>query len=466
MLLNSTSLLAALQAGESEIVEFKSTFDKEVVETLSAFANSKGGTVFVGITDTGTVRGVDLSKESVQNWINQIKMSTANTVIPDVETYDVEGNTVVALYVSEYPIKPVSCKGRYFRRVKNANHQLTVSEVVNLHQQTCNTSWDYYLDNHHNENDISLEKVQNFINMANRVRSVPITDDPLTVLQKYELLREGKIARAAFFLFMAGESSLSAIELGRFQTETIIKDGGRLRTDLFAEVTGVMEFIKKHINRAYIITGNPQREERWDYPLDAVREIVLNAIIHRDYASSSDTIVKIFDERIEIYNPGRLPSGLTIDKLLRGDYRSTLRNRKIADMFKEVGLVEKYGSGIRRIIQGFHEYGLPEPKFQEISEGFMVTVYAAMPGRVAHEESSQKSTGETTLKTTQITAQKTTQKILGLIRDNPTISRSELAVQIGITPDGIKYHLDALRKQGALRRVGPDKGGHWEIVEG
>jgi ATP-dependent DNA helicase RecG len=174
----------------------------------------------VCLTDSGTVRGATLSKKTVQNWINQIKMSTANT------------------------------------------------------------SWDYYLDDHHNESDISLEKVQNFIEMANRVRSVPITDDPLTVLQKYELLREGRITRAAFFLFMAGESSLSAIELGRFQTETIIKDGSRLRTDLFTEVTGVMEFIKKHINRAYIITGNPQREERWDYPLDAVREIVLNAVIH------------------------------------------------------------------------------------------------------------------------------------------------------------------------------------------
>jgi ATP-dependent DNA helicase RecG len=226
-----------------------------------------------------------------------------------------------------------------------------------------------------------------------------------------------------------------------------------------------MEFIKKHINRAYIITGNPQREERWDYPLDAVREIVLNAVIHRDYASSSDTIVKVFDERIEIYNPGKLPSGLTIDKLLSGDYRSTPRNRKIADMFKEVGLVEKYGSGIRRIIQGFREYGLREPKFQEISEGFMVTGYAGVAGQVAYYDGTQKSSVTSSEKTTQKTTQKTAQKILELIRGNPAISRAELAVQIGITPDGVKYNLDALRKKGALKRVGPDKGGRWEIVE-
>ncbi len=379
-------------------------------------------------------------------------MSTSNTAIPDVETLDLDGKTVVALDIAEYPIKPVACKGRYYRRVKNANHQMTVSEVVNLHLQTCNTSWDYYLDDHHSEKDISLDKVQSFIDMANRVRSIPITDDPLTVLQKYELLREGKIARATFFLFMAGESSLSAIELGRFQTETLIKDGSRLRTDLFAEVTGVMEFIRKHINCAYIITGNPQREERWDYPLDAVREIVLNAIIHRDYASSSDTIVKIFDERIEIYNPGKLPTGLTIEKLLSGEYRSTLRNRKIADMFKEVGLVEKYGSGIGRIVQGFKEYGLPAPKFQEISDGFMVTVYAASAGQKSHDEISVKS------------SQKSSQKIIELIRENKNIIIEDLARELGISDRAVKKNLAGLKLKGILKRVGPDKGGYWEVV--
>ena len=362
------------------------------------------------------------------------------------------GKTVVALVIAEYPIKPVACKGRYYRRVKNANHQMTVSEVVNLHLQTCNTSWDYYLDDHHSEKDISLDKVQNFIDMANRVRGIPITDDPLTVLQKYELLREGKIARAAFFLFMAGESGLSAIELGRFQTETLIKDGSRLRTDLFAEVTGVMEFIKKHINRAYIITGNPQREERWDYPLDAVREIVLNAIIHRDYASSSDTIVKVFDERIEIYNPGRLSTGLTIEKLLSGEYRSTLRNRKIADMFKEIGLVEKYGSGIGRIIQGFKDYGLPEPKFQEISDGFMVTVYAASAGQVVQDETTQKSSVKSSV------------KILEAIQQNNSVTAAELSQQLGLTLRAVEKNLAKLKQEGVLKRIGPDKGGYWEIV--
>ncbi|MDO9110839.1 MAG: AAA family ATPase, partial [Desulfatirhabdiaceae bacterium] len=173
-----------------------------------------------------------------------------------------------------------------------------------------------------------LEKVQQFIDRVNRNREIPVLDDPLSVLQKFELLRDGRVTRAAFFLFMAHESDLSTIELGRFQTPTIIKDGARLQTDLFAEVDGVMAFIRKHINKAYIITGEPEREERWDYPLDAIREIVLNAIVHRDYASSTDSIVKIFDHKIEIINPGRLPADITIERLLEGNYISFTRNRK------------------------------------------------------------------------------------------------------------------------------------------
>lgn len=133
MSLNANKLAERLQAGESDTVEFKTSFDKETSETLTAFANSRGGTVFVGVSDDGTVQGVRLNKETIQNWINQIKMNTANTIVPDAEPFDIEGKTVVALSVTEYPIKPIACKGRYYRRIKNANHQLTISER-NHHQ--------------------------------------------------------------------------------------------------------------------------------------------------------------------------------------------------------------------------------------------------------------------------------------------------------------------------------------------
>lgn len=365
----------ALASGESETVEFKAGFDKNTIETLVAFANTRGGNVFVGVSDRGEIKGIQISKETVQNWINEVKQYTAQAIIPDAETIEIRGKSIVILSVPESPIKPVACKGRYFKRIKNANHQLTASEVASMHLRTFNTSWDYHIDEHHSKKDISIRKVRAFIRQANTNRETPIQDDPMTVLQKLEFIRDNKITYACFLLFMSEESSLSTIELGRFQTPIIIKDGSRLKTDLFAEVEGVMEFVKKHINKAYIITGRPQREERWDYPLDAIREIVINSIIHRDYTSAQDSIVKVYDDKIEFFNPGGLPAGLTVEKLLKGNYISNARNKKIADAFKAAGLIEKYGSGIRRILDAFKAYGLPAPRFEETSGGFMVTVY-------------------------------------------------------------------------------------------
>src|SRR5690606_8932962 len=108
-----------------------------------------------------------------------------------------------------------------------------------------------------------------------------------------------------------------------------------------------------------------------------IREIVSNMVIHRDYRSSSDSIVKIYDERIEFYNPGRLPESITVDDLLSNNYKSTPRNKLIADFCKSIGLIEKYGSGIQRIVKYFSESDLQSPEFRNISEGFKVTVFIA-----------------------------------------------------------------------------------------
>jgi len=449
-------ILKNVKRGESETAEFKQTFDRETIETLCVFANAGGGRVFVGVSAAGKITGIDMGKETLQNWINQVKLSTSNAVIPDADAIKVKGKTVIVLTTPEHPIKPVACRGRYFKRIKNANHLMSTTEVVNEHLKTFNSSWDCYADEFHSENDISFEKIRMFIDRVNRSKEVPILDDPMTVLKKFELLRDGKITRAAFFLFMSGESSLSCIELGRFQTPIIIKDGTRLKTDLFAEVDGVMDFIKKHINKAFIITGRPQREERWDYPLDALREIVVNAIVHRDYSSSSDSVVKIYDNEIEFFNPGRLPEGLSIEKLLKGEYISVVRNKKIADMFKEVGLIEKYGTGIRRILDAFRNYGLPDPRFDEFSGGFRVTVYK-QAGQVATAEETGQVTGEVTGEVAgEVTGE--VHRFLGVLGNN-SMTRLNAQTALGLKGQANfrdRYLKPAL-KAGLIEMTIPDK---------
>ena len=119
--------------GESETLEFKTSFSQEVIETLVAFANAKGGKVLLGVDNQGETKGVVIGKETVNQWINEIKLKTVPQLIPDVDVVEVEGKPIVCMSISEYPVKPVSCRGRYYKRRANTNHQLSPNEVANLH---------------------------------------------------------------------------------------------------------------------------------------------------------------------------------------------------------------------------------------------------------------------------------------------------------------------------------------------
>lgn len=340
--MNEQRFWQLLANGESESVEFKSSFNKEVIETLTAFVNTKGGSVIIGVKNNDELQGVQLGKETLQQWINQIKLKTSPSIVPDIATITIKKKTMVILTIIEYPVKPISCKGKYFKRIQNSNHQMSINEISNLHLQTYHSSWDHYNDTRHTLEDISLDKVNRFIELANKVRPYPIIDDPMTVLKKFELLHNEQITHGCYLLFTAGDSLLSTIEIGRFASETVIKDSLTIRTDLISEVETILEFIRKHMGRAYIISGNAQREERWEYPLEALREIVVNMIVHRDYMNSNDSVIKFFDDRIEFFNPGKLPNGLTVEQLIRGDYSPSIRNKQIASVFKEVGNIGQY----------------------------------------------------------------------------------------------------------------------------
>jgi ATP-dependent DNA helicase RecG len=292
--MNEETILDFIKKGESETVEFKSTLDQAAIETLAALANTKGG------------------------------YDTLPTLLPDVATAVIDHKDVVIFMIDEFPIKPVSCRGKYLKRVRNANHQIPIHEISDLHLRSYQTSWDFYSDTRHGLVDISLVKVSKFIEISNRIRPNPILDDPLMVLKKFELIKETSITNGCYLLFASEDILLSTIEIGRFDSDTLIHDSLTIRSDLFGEVDTTLSFIRKHLNRSYIITGDKQREERWDYPLPALREIVVNMIVHRDYMSSSDSMIRIFDDRIEFFNPGRLMAGLSIEQL--GNYGDSILN--------------------------------------------------------------------------------------------------------------------------------------------
>ena len=451
-----------LPHSESQTVEFKSSFNEEVIETLVAFSNAKGGTVYVGVSDNGKAFGVTVGKETVQQWINEIKNKTTPQIIPDAEVIEIENKTVISLFIPEFPIKPVSVRGKYYKRAGNSNHLLSVYEIANEHLKTINSSWDFYIDPNHTEMDLSREKIAKFITKIKQndgIRQTGLSN--VKILNKMEIFRDGKITFGAYLLFAKDYCAISDVQIGRFKSDITIIDSISLNTDLFQEVDSIIAFIKKHLKVAYIITGEPQRTERFDYPVDAIREIVVNMVVHRDYRDSSASIIKIFDNRIEFYNPGKLYGGITVKDLLSGNYMSRSRNKLIARAFKEVGMIERYGSGIIRVRNICREYGVKDPDFYEISNGFQVVLYNEKIFEIDHVTDHNADVTDHVTDSDTVRAK----KIINMITENDKITISEISKHLKVTKRTILRDIEKLKEKNLLKRIGPEKGGYWQITK-
>ena len=141
-MMDELNIKAILKAGASQTVEFKTSFGRETIESLVAFGNAQGGMVLVGVADDGSVRGTTLGRETLTDWLGQIKSGTSPSIIPDIDSLQIEGKLIAVIHVNEYPVKPVNTKGRYFKRVASSNHLLGLSEITDLYLQSLQISWD------------------------------------------------------------------------------------------------------------------------------------------------------------------------------------------------------------------------------------------------------------------------------------------------------------------------------------
>ena len=174
-----------IEAGETQTQEFKSSFDKACIETLVAFANAKGGRVLVGVTNQGSAQGITLGQESLTEWLVHIKAATSPSIIPELEAHQVNGKTIVVISVAEFPVKPVSTKGRYYKRVANTNQALNANEISDLYMQSLQLSWDAYPAHNAELSDLSMAKVDKFVQQVNAGGRFALgTTDSLSALHK------------------------------------------------------------------------------------------------------------------------------------------------------------------------------------------------------------------------------------------------------------------------------------------
>jgi len=448
--------------------EFKSSFTDAVIETLVAFANTRGGTVYIGLDDKGIpLKFFNIGAETVQKWINEVKVKTQPSIIPEADIVNIKGTEVGKLYIPEFPIKPVSFKGKYYKRIKNSNHQLNTSEISDMYMQSLQLSWDSYPYPKANFEDLDKNKVRLFINKVNDGGRFVLPDDPYEALLILKLISPDIVTNAAMILF-SKDNLFYNVHVGRFKTQSFIIDERMIRGNLFDVVDETVKFINAHLKVAFEITGvTTQRTEIFEYPVAAIRELVLNAVIHRDYLSPSDVQIKIFDQSITFYNPGKLYGDITVEDLAKDNYTSKLRNKLVAEAFYLTKDIEKYGTGFFRIRKEIQQYPTMSFQYREQVGGFVAEVaYTKQKVSTVINDNRNDNVNDNRNdnRKSEDHAEVRVKKILEAIDSNSKISIEKLTSVIGVSKITVVRDLNKLREQGIIVRKGPQKSGHWEIL--
>ena len=375
----TNNIAKVIKSGESETVEFKESFTREALESLSAFANTKGGVVLIGVNDKGAVIGTKTEQSVLKDIANQIDQSTG--LQPSIKAIRVDGKNIILIQIPESKVKPVMHRGRAYRRVGSTTRQMSVAELTRLVLDHVGVTWDSLPEPRAKISDISTPKIKAFIRKANEVgrRPIPTSIAIPDLLNKLDLMKDSKLTRAAVLLFGKNPQkfySQAFIKIGRFRSETFIVDDREVEGTLFDQVENTMLYFRDRLQTEFRMTGKPQRDVIWEYPLDALREAVTNAICHRDYSETSHTQIRLYDDRILVWNPGDLPHNLSVEKLKK-EHRSFPRNKLMAKMFFYVGLIEQWGSGVMKMIEETKAAGHPEPILEE-DQGFKV-IFGAKP---------------------------------------------------------------------------------------
>lgn len=374
---------------EGQTVERKESLGerREIVETCAAFASAQGGRIYIGVRDNGTVVGVQIGKGTLEGLANDIAQNTVPKLVPAITTVQVAGQTVILVEAEENPTKPVSAYGRAYRRSGRTNQVLAASEIAELYFTSRGVTWDETARTDATLDDIDAEKVRKFLSRARSERQWEIdAQTPVEpALRQLNLMKNGQLTIAALLLFGKNPQRFllqARMRCARFKGDDEVEflDLKVIEGDIIQQVEEAMAFVRRNTSMAAKIEGKLERTERWEYPPDAVREAITNAVCHRDYADSGNAVVRVFDSRLEVSNPGGLLAGMTVDDL-KQPHESKPRNKLVADAFFLIKYIEQFGTGIRRIINDCQEAGVPEPEFESRAGAFRIVFRRVMSAR-------------------------------------------------------------------------------------
>src|SRR3989338_2974507 len=455
--MNNEQLKLLIAEGEGLTVEFKEKYTSKIDKDIVALANTKGGFIVLGVSDEGKVIGVKLTNQMKADISNLARNCDPHITIGKISQIE----NVVVIEIFEGDEKPYSCSSGYFRRLDAVSQKMSQKEVRTIFRETVDSAFEDLPRKDFTLGDVSLAKIKAFLHESET--SYKVTKANLMpFLASVGLYKNSKLNNAGALMFADDINRFipySETILGAFKgtSKTHIYDRKDVRDDLFTQFSESIAFLKKHLNVRSEIR-EIDRHDIYEIPIDALREAVVNAIIHRDYSMRGTNIsVNVFDDRVEIVNPGGLPAGLTKENLGKESIR---RNLIIADLFHRMHKVERIGSGIGRMRKFMSQSGLKEPVF-EIDTFFRAIFYRnpeyALKGKSRKGSQTGSQTGS------QRGSQTSSQRIVAIMREKSAITIEELARDLQISSRAIKKHIKSLREQGIIKRIGPDFGGHWEV---
>ena len=360
---------------ENQNTEYKESWRDEYIKWICGFANASGGKMYIGIDDKGTILGITDVKKLAEDLPNKVKDILG--VLIDVNIKNDSDKEYLEIVTDAYPY-PVNYKGKYYYRTGATNQELKGAALDKFLLGKQGLKWDGTPEPYSKEADLSDLAFKLFKDRASETQRFDEDvqgDSPHELLEKLNLVdKNGYLKKAAVLLFHPKPEKIftgATIKIGFFNTDDDLAYQDEVRGSLFEQVDKVMDLLVSKYLKAQITYEGLQRKETFPVPVGALREAVLNAIIHKDYSSGIPIQISVYDDKLIIWNEGELPENWTVAKL-KVKHPSRPYNPDIANAFFRCGLIESWGRGTIKIFNEAKAAKIPVPIFRYEDNGFYV----------------------------------------------------------------------------------------------
>jgi len=449
---------------ESQNIEFKESWREEYLKWICGFANAQGGKLYIGVRDNGEVCGVQDAKKLMEDIPNKVRDLMG--ILVDVNLKEKDGLQYLEIITDAYPY-PISYKGQYHIRSGSTKQELKGAALDRFLLRKQGRTWDSVPLVYLKKDDLDVNTIDQFRRYAQksgRMEETALQDNIQDLLEKLRLYEGDYLKRAAALLFHPDPEKYitgASIKIGYFKdndADLLYQD--EIQGNLFYQVKALLDLLTTKYLKATIRYENIQRIEELPVPRSALREAILNAIVHKDYASATPIQISVYDDKLMIWNCGILPDNWSIETLL-SKHGSRPYNPDIANVFFRAGEIEAWGRGVERIVTACKEAGCKEPEFRYDGTGLW-TIFE-------FKNTNLNTNPNTILNTIPNTILKLTshqQDILNYLKNHPYALRQELVDSIkGSTLGGVKYNIARLQELKLLKRIGNNRNGYWEVLK-